>query len=428
MKNTIQYVALTILLSCGFVGNAQQADKFLESKIYQEYGTMLETLMKGNSITKENAVKYLEVVLDFDETATSNIQLADFDNKLNQLKLASKGKLSQQDFMTALNGNLLTLLPPASRQQMAATMEAQLRVSGMMSELESGKLGVNTLSLVGDLFADIRANRAERLRKEEIARKLSYVTPTLSMIKAADTAAYKKLKIIDEVDSAENWIAFNNPRILQDGDPETGSTNYAVLKNGYLTLSDPYKISDKQLLYFDILRCYKNPEQFDFSKDFAMTLYFKLNDKVNNIFNIEIGKGYHLSIMRNYNGPGRFYLMTPNKYTTTDKYGKMVGTNLEGVKRFSEDIDKQLNISRFGDAYTSRIYYSKKALAQPDEVLKVTIIKKGSVFTAKFNDLPGEMSTTVEYFPDKYSLGFSAKSESRTGSVSEIHKLELEHL
>jgi len=428
MQTIRRYIIVSVLLSCGFVGNAQQADKILESKIYQDYGTMLETLMKGNSISKENAVKYLETVLNFDENATSGIQLTDFDTKLNQLKLASKGKLSQQDFMTALNGNLLTLLPPASRQQMVSNLEVQMRLNSVAGELKSGQIGVNTLSLMSDLIADIGANKQAKLKREAAAQKLAQLTPTLTMLKAADTVAYTKLKIIDEVDSPLNWITLNNPPILQEGDPQTTSTNHAILQNGALTLSDPYKLFDKQLFSFDILRCYKNPQQFDFSKDFAMTLYFKMSDNNNLYFNIQIGKGYHVFVIRNYDGGNRFHIQSPIGYQTTEKYGNLIPLKDETVKKSSATVDKELGIKQFNNSHFSTLFFPKKSVADHNGMLKLHVVKKGNVFTVKFNDLPGEISTTVNYFPDKYFLGFSAKSPFGRGTSTEIHKLELEHL
>lgn len=416
---------LSLLFATCLQSVTAQSQPPVTAAMNEQFGTLLESLLVNGKLNPADAKLYLETIYGNDPSVTSYLQSVNFADKLATV---NKGKLSQSEFLTALNNTLIGSVPESYRQQLAAKLQAQQIVDGVVGELNSGKIGVNTVALMGNLISDLQAGKEKRLRKEEAARKLAYITPRLNKIMAADTIAFTKLKIVDEVDSPRNWIAFNNPRILQDGDPETSSTNHALLQNGYLTLSDPYKLRDKQLPFFDYLRCYKNPDKFDFSKDFAMTLHFKMNDKQANGFNVEVAKGYHVTVTRNFNGAGRIYLQTPNKYATTDVYGKLTSEKIKDNKRDSKKIDKELGILWLTDPYASAIYFPKKALADPNGMLKLTIVKKGNVFTVKFNDLPGELSSVVDYFPDKYSLAFSSKCLYEGGSVTEIHTLELEHL
>jgi len=415
---------LFVLLSSTVIAFAQsKTDKF-ENVVNEQFSTLLESLLVDGNIDEANAKMYLETIFGYDESVTNYLQTIDLSKKIDGLK---QGNLSFDNYLSTINSSLISFIPDEKKQSFINYFEKRMIVQGSTNELISGEIGSNTINLVAGLIEGSKEAKAENLKREAIAKKIEDITPTLSRLN--NTNIYTKLKIVDEIDSNENWVVNTNPVITEDKYSML-TTNYSNLENGYLKIStENYKqaIFDwEKGMYFKPMRIYKNVEKFDFSKDFKMNLFFKKERKVFETITIEIGKGYHLSIIRQ---EGYIYFMTPLEYFCTDKYGELKADNKKAKsdKTKLTDKEKGIIISKNGYGNTFFIRESKNKDIDFDGILKITIIKKGNSFICKFNDLEYELLSDINYFPDKYYLGLVLNDMSKK-SYTEIHKLELEHL
>lgn len=425
MKTKNKFLIVPILIFC-FTANlkAQQNNIKFENAINEEFGTLLESLLKEGRIDESGAKTYLETVFGNDESVTNYLETIDLSKKINGIQ---QGKLSFDSYLSNINNSLISFIPESKKQAFITYFEAMSTVEGSMNELLGGEVGANTVNLVAGLIKGGEEAKLERLKKEAIAKKLEVITPTLSKLNNKRT--YAKLKIVDEIDSKNNWVVNTNPAVTE-GEDLMFITNYTNIENGYLKIStENYKLPifnwEKQY-FIKPMRIYKNPEKFDFSKDFKMNLFLKKQRKVSETVTIEIGKGYQLSIHRQ---EGNIYFMTPLNYCVTDKYGELIADN-KIAKSDKTDLfvkEKGIMISKNGYGNIFYIREKKNQDIDFDGVLKITFLKKGNSIIFKLNDMEYEMKSELNYFPDKYYLGFVVSSLSKKSFV-EIHKLELEHL
>lgn len=412
-----------VCFTCTIVLQAQQSKIKFENVVSEQFGTLLESLLVDGKINEAAATAYLETIFGFDETIGQQLQSTNLSKKINAFQ---PGNLSTDQVVDQLNKLLLTLIPESQKEDMMNNIQNQLMLNNVVGEIKSGQVGMHSINLINDIIQSNREWKKERMMNDEIAKKLEVITPTLKKLNATNSS-YKKLHVIDEVDSGNNWISsYNPPELVMTRDVnkmERKTTNSVKLEDGYITLHDNYGPSNTpQHLIFDELRCYKNIEKFDFSKDFSMNLQFKISDGSGTLLVINIGKGYKIFITRNVGSKGNIQVGVQDEYRVTEKYG---------ILKSSEKLDKEKkklsrNYGYIAD-YTignSIWFYDKTKF---DEVLNVNITKIGTVFTLKFLDYPVEVKTEVNYFPDKYYLGF--KTESKTNkATTEIHRLELKHL
>lgn len=424
MKKIILYLALSFFLYSTAIKAQDNNDK-LESFVNKEFGTLLETLLKDGKIDEINAKSYLETVFGYDDTVNSFLQSANLSTKISGLK---QGKMSTDSFLSTLNSTLISFIPVAQQQAYMNRIQAEIMVQGSLNELISGHIGENSINLAAGILESIKDNKVVRLKNDAISKKLEIITPTLSKLNESNKT-YKKLKIIDECSSSENWIINTNPIVKEDNSLKK-TTNQSVIENGMLKINTQNYIQaifnwDKPM-FFEPLRYYKNNEKFDFSKDFAMNIYFKMEKRTNQSIILEIGKAYKLYINRSQ---GNFSLITPFKYVITEKFGELRDDN-RNVKREIVFNDKHRGIINYKIKNMGNLLIvpeKKNSDIDFDGILKVTITKKGNTFSYKFNDLPHEVTTEVNYFPNKYYLGFLVNAQNKKAYIA-IDKLELEHL
>lgn len=423
MKTKILFLVANIIF-WGQTLRAQNNNIKLDELVNEQFGTLLETLIKEGKIDEIGAKTYLETIFGNDESVTNYLQTIDLSKKINGFQ---QGNLSFDSYLSNINSSLISFIPEDKKQAFMNYFETRMIVEGSMNELLSGEIGSNTINLAAGLIEGGKEAKAERIKKEAIAKKLEVITPTLS--KLNNSRAYTKLKIIDEVDSSSNWIVNKNPVVTEDATLKY-TTNYSKLENGYLKISTENYIQaifnwDK-MMYFKPMRIYKNPEKFDFSKDFKMNLFLKKERKVAETITIEIGKGYKLSIIRQ---EGYLYFMTPLNYNVTDKYGELRADNRNAKSDKTKLVDKEKGITISKNLYGNTFYIREKKNQDIDfdGILKITIIKKGNSFICKFNDMEFDLESEINYFPDKYYLGLLL-SDTGKKAYTEIHKLELEHL
>ncbi|RWU05035.1 hypothetical protein [Pedobacter chitinilyticus] len=423
---------ILLLIFCMATSFAQDNKIKLEQVVNEQFGTLLESLLKEGKLDEASAKAYLETVFGHDEAVNNYLQTVNFSKQLANIK---QGKLSFDNYLTSLNSTLISLLPQEKQQAYYAYIQTHYMIDGAMNEIKSGKIGENTVNLAVGIIKGSQEAKEERLKKEAIAKKLEIITPTLAKLTATNIP-YQKLKILDEIKSDQTWIINTHPSIREDQNYKY-TTNYTNIENGTFKISTQNYVGavvnwDKETR-FEPSRIYRNIDKFDFSKDFVMNLYLKASDKTD-LFKIEIGKGYHLFINPKMNGTYAF-ISSPMAYQVTDKYGSLNTFHLKEVKRKILNTDKSRGIYLGQDGYNgSWVSLSRKKnpmLNFTESEVKLTITKKGNTFTCRLNDLENfQLSTEVNYFPDKYYLGLlvtGAPLSDKKGLV-EIRKLELEHL
>ncbi|MDR6764370.1 hypothetical protein J2Y38_004603 [Flavobacterium sp. 2755] len=421
---------IIILLFSGIV-NAQNNTNTFENAVGGDFGTLLEGLLVDGKIDETSAKNYLEAVFGYDEQVSSFLQTANFTGELGKLK---QGNLSIDNYLSSINSSLISFVPQDKKQAYQQNLQKQMIYQSGVNDLFNGKINASVLQLAADVFQTLKEEKEAKLKREAIAKKLEAITPTLTRLNT-NGKTYQKLKIVDEVDDIKNWVVNSKPSIRDDGRYRY-TKNPTTLENGALKISTETQasfFSSEKMAFFELDNTYKNVEKFDFSKDFSMNLYFKMDKKDDQYVTMEIGNGYRLTIQRmhSFNG-GMLIITTPLKYAVSDKYGVLTEKKDDSPKE-KPIFDKEMGIS------IMQMGKSKKMLTIPekyhnngisfDENIKLTITKKGNLFSCKINDLPLEMTSEVNYFPNKYLLGFAVYSYVVTKKAYvEIQKLELEHL
>lgn len=399
-----------------------------EKAVSEDYETLLENLLIDGKIDETNAKAYLETVFGHNEDISNFLKTADFAQQLGTISKGGNVSLS------ALNSSLMSFVPKEKQQIYTQELQKQMIYQSGVNDLFSGKISISVLQLAADIYISIKEEREAKLKKEAIAKKLEAITPTLAKLNA-NQKPYQKLKIVDEVDNAKNWVVNSNPSVRDDGQFRY-TKNPTSLENGALKISTETQstfFSSEKMALFELDKTYKNTEKFDFSKDFQMNLYFKMDKKDDQFVTMEIGNGYRLTIQRrhSFNG-GMLIITTPIKYAVSDKYGILTEEKTDSPKEKTiTDKEKGISVMQIGKTQkmlTIPETYRNNGISF-DEVAKLTVIKKGNTFTCKINDLPIEMTSEVNYFPNKYLLGFAVYSNviSKKHYI-EIQKLELEHL
>ncbi|RZK40919.1 MAG: hypothetical protein EOO90_13200 [Pedobacter sp.] len=425
INKILVFFSLIIFFCLTDYQNVRAQNQKLESAMNQQFGTLLESLLKDGKINNESAKVYVETVFGNNQSVSNYLQTVNFSSHIGHL---SKGKLSLDNYLSNINSVLLSLVPESYHQTLMENAEMRMLVNNVFSEIKSGQIGASTMELASGIMASLKETKREQTEYKNVAAKLKVITPTLAKLQNFNSD-YKKLTIVDDVDSELSWIKFHNPAKLTAASTTSRTTNQAVLRDGYLLVTHDYHFWSDPIVWFESLRCYKNPERFDFSKDFSMNLHFKISDASSNAFFIDIGKGYKIAVYRNAEGKKGLAITTYHKYETTDKYGILAVGLDKSVKKSKVLIDKNLEIFETKSDISTGVYFSKKV--DLDQIFKINITKKGDVFTFKLADLPGEASVKVDMFPDKYFLGFSqqnSNSKKVNEGFAEVHKLELRHL
>lgn len=396
-----------------------------ENMTIDKFGTLLESLITNGKIDVDNAKAYIETVLGFDDATNKYLQTTNFSEQINGI---NQGNMSMNEFLPLINSSLISFIPQEKQEAFTNYMETHMMVNGAVNELISGQIGANSINLAAGIIEGIKVNKELKLKNEAIAKKLELITPTLNKLNASNET-FVKLKLLDECNSYGNWIENKEPAVVEDEFIKQ-TTNKSIIENGILKINTQNYVQAvfnwEKPTYFDKFKFYKNIEKFDFSKDFSMNLYFKMERKVDQRLLIEIGQGFQLFINRQ---EGSLMFYSPINYEVTEKYGKLVS----GSKKIKKEVpfaDKTKGITHmkgynYGDIFL--INEKKNPNIDFDGFLKLTITKKGNIFSYKFNDIPYEVKSDINYFPNKYSLEFSVSASNKKAYV-DFDKLELEHL
>lgn len=227
---TILLVSIVVCLFSKTI-SAQEKTIKLENVVNEQFGTLLETLLKDGKIDETNAKTYLETVFGYDEEVSKYLQTSDFVKQFGSLKQREFGKASTDNLISQLNSSLISFIPAEKQKAFMQHMEVQMLINNSLSEITSGKIGSNTLEITANIIQGSKDAKIERQKKEAIAKKLEAITPTLTKLNSIPKA-YNKLKIVDEVDSEINWVVNSNPAVVEDNQFRYTSNASAFVDGG----------------------------------------------------------------------------------------------------------------------------------------------------------------------------------------------------
>ncbi|MFC4688471.1 MAG: hypothetical protein BGO86_00830 [Chryseobacterium sp. 36-9] len=415
--------------------NAQQNSNF-EKLVNEEFGTLLESLLVDGKLDNDNAKAYLATVYGYNTDVNDYLQNADFSTNLNSINSTN---LNTLQYVELVNSSLLNAIPNQKFQQISQNISDGLMFYNGIYDVTQGNITSNAIGMGIKIFDFFTMLHEGNKQWKLINQKIKNITPTLTKLNAS-TLPYTKLKIIDDFSSGRNWAITTNPP-LSNYSTYIITTNLTEIKDNYLTIStknynsgDWFNLGISKEVIYKKARFYKNLEKFDFSKDFKMTLDVKLNINVlkNDRFLIHIGKGVQFEIWKHPSNTITF--VTPIGYDITNEFG-VLSTTAEGTTLEKKDKiwDKNKGIYLLSRSYGEQLSFDARKYLDKNfnEVVQIQIEKKGNIFTCRLNDKDfSEYFVTarnVNYFPDKYYLGFEILATNQKASV-EIHRLELEHL
>lgn len=408
--------------------NAQQQNSSFEKLVNQEFGTLLESLLVDGKLDNNSAKAYLETVYGYNTEVINYLQNVDFSPQLNSL---NPKNISTLQYVELLNSSLLSAIPNQKFQQLSQNISDGLMFYNGIYDITQGNITDNAIGVGAKIF-DFFAWAKETNREwKVINEKIKEITPTLTKLNKVSTN-YKKLKLLEDFSSDQNWAINKNPPITKHSS-HVITTNYSDIKNNRLYItSENYKGDllgfTKEVIY-DRARFFKNKERFDFSKDFRLCMDIKLDFEDQDRFYIYIGKGLVIEVWKQ---PRFIALITPLCYSVSNEFGVLdLGDGCKPKKEI-KNFDKEKGTYLISRYYGEQISYdNKKFEISFDEPVKLEIIKKGDIFTARLAnpEFPPQTITSwnVNYFPDKYYLGFKLKAMNKKAAV-EIHQVELEHL
>ncbi|WP_291109201.1 hypothetical protein [Flavobacterium sp. UBA6195] len=413
-------VLVLAFLFIGLNSHAQESSMKFENVVNDQFGTLLESLLTDGKIDEASAKTYLEAVFGYDESVTNFLQGLNLSNQIGTNSFS----------LETLNSKLLGAIPETYRTKL---MQNPNYIAWQLGEeLRNGHISSSSIESITNM---ISKGMEENEKKKQIINKLSLITPTLSSLVKTNSSA-KKIKITEDFNDKTNVNEFNNPQKL---------TNVVLVKNGNLSFTQDFSNLKGGFLIMEGMnssfpdkmdrRIYKNPEKFDFSKDFTANFYLTLkyygDSKYEkwgfNEFKINIGKGYILYLVKDKEG---LKLTVPANVEITENYGILKESKDKSIKK-----DKK--------AYSSEILYEVDSKNKSitfsnigfNEEIKLTIQKQGNRFTARLNEMEISLEQTINYFPDKYYLGFLSNIMHKNGTFSNLFstevllsKIELEHL
>ena len=368
-----------------------------ENVVNEQFGTLLESLLKDGKLDETSAKTYLETVFGYDEAVNKYLQSVDLGKQLANIK---QGKLSIDQYLPTINEQIIGLIPENYRKKMFESPYYQGTLIGQ--ELKSGRLSEQTAQLISNSFQNIIDAKK---RSDAIMAKFEQITPKLNSLKSPDGSfvAQNKKQLSYKTFDKNSWSIYDDIPERQSSNAYNSLANKVEFENGALLLSNHIpRMSAHALFMFYTMRTFKNKEQFDFSKDFQMDVYFDIPEKTRiSGLGILIGKSFQLEIV--YKGGKNLAISTPSKYKITEQYGFLRSGDWPYNK-----IDEKVPTS----------------LASVDGHFKVSIVKKGKVFNCLINGQDIKVGNEINYFPDKYFLGFK---QAGSDPVS-ILQIDLKHL
>lgn len=415
MKSRLLFiVSISFFCTIGTV-KAQDYTIKLENVVNEQFGTLLESLLKDGKIDEAGAKTYLETVFGYDEAVCNYLQAVNLSQQISNIK---QGNLSFDSYMETLGSSLFSLIPESYKQELLKNPNYIGWQLGQ--EIRGGYISAETLQNTFNFIADdIKKNKKNKL----IVEKLKQLTPKIDKLR--NTTENKKVVVNDE-QNKHNWKL--NPQKIKKGFFSNKSTfNKVVFEYGNLVLDPTDGYADK------FLNIYKNKEKFDFSKDFKITIKGKLDpyefQKVEyqaSNFSVLIGQYYlfdaYLLYAEKYDQLidwSAFSVKIPNAEFTTS-YGVF---NYENLLFFTKGERIKTITTHLNKGYENAGATEKKTL-NFNNGFELTIQSKGGYLTYYINGIDCGIQQQITYLPNKFSFDIKANIDRKTI----IESVKLEHL
>lgn len=398
MKFKILLLATGILLCCAMATvKAQQNSIKIENVVNEQFGTLLESLLKDGKIDETAAKTYLETVFGYDEGVSSYLQTS---NISAQIKNMGQKKLASFSDFEKLSTSLLDLVPAKYQNEIRSNLEFQLLFNASINEIKSGQLGESSFQLIDGIIQSVKEDR-ERLAKEKLLlEKIKAITPTLNSLNR--NSSFSKKEKYSIALTKENWLEIPDPNWSK----KTARLNKAVITPNGIEFEGDWKNMAPPTYQFK--KYFKNTEKFDFSKDFSAEFEISVdNERTYNFFEIQLAGMYQVELMcYQAKNTKAFTITTPKKYFVTNKYGVFYNTRYNQMGGFKSTIIR--------DKKNPCVDYTKP--------IKVIMKKVGNQLILQLNDCTETVEIDMDYFYNKYQLDF------RFAGKVVLHSMTLEHL
>ena len=207
MRSNILRLITGLLLLCSTVTvTAQENSIKLEKVVNEQFGTLLESLLKNGKIDETAAKTYLETVFGYDEGVSSYLQMS---NLSDQIKNMGQGKVASFNDFEKLSNSLLDLVPAKYQNEIRSNLQLQSLINSSINEISSGQIGESTLQLVDGIIQGIKEDRERIAKEKQILEKIKAITPTLSALDKNPVFS-KKAKYSIPL-TKENWAEIPAP-------------------------------------------------------------------------------------------------------------------------------------------------------------------------------------------------------------------------
>ncbi|WP_374398604.1 hypothetical protein [Flavobacterium sp.] len=413
MKSKVLLLAINILLFCSTATvKAQDNTIKFENVVNEQFGTLLESLLTDGKIDEANAKTYLETVFGYDEAVSSYLQTVNLSKQLSNI---NQGNLSFDNYMETLGSSLFNLIPESYKQELKNNPSYLGWQLGQ--ELGNKQLSTETLTnFLNFISESIRKANEEKIRNQKTIEKLEKITPTIRNMQ--HKSDHKKL-LLEHNMNTDDWLNFPYAQ------SEINQGSYVVSNNGKI-VNNEYEISNQLKdvtghVEWQLIKAYKNKNKFDFSQDFILEIQGKFIN-IPSTLTLCIGKGYYLNIMKR---PSDNAITTPLDYELTPIYGNLKPIISSSKKKIHTKENKFLLYEQNG---TKALMLPKEEI-RLGETFKLTIEKKGTLFIAKINNVQINLQNSINYFPDKYFIGFYLADYSEKSKAKFIiEDLVIKHL
>ncbi|MBK7308753.1 MAG: hypothetical protein IPI88_18230 [Chitinophagaceae bacterium] len=170
MRSNILRLITGLLLLCSTVTvTAQENSIKLEKVVNEQFGTLLESLLKNGKIDETAAKTYLETVFGYDEGVSSYLQMS---NLSDQIKNMGQGKVASFNDFEKLSNSLLDLVPAKYQNEIRSNLQLQSLINSSINEISSGQIGESTLQLVDGIIQELRKTEKGLPKKSRYLKKL----------------------------------------------------------------------------------------------------------------------------------------------------------------------------------------------------------------------------------------------------------------
>ncbi len=376
---------------------AQENSIKLENVVNEQFGTLLESLLKNGKVDETAAKTYLETVFGYNDGVSSYLQMSDLSA---QIKNMGKGNVASFSDFEKLSNSLLDLVPAKYQNEIRSNLQLQSLLNGSINEISSGQIGESTLQLVDGIIQGIKEDRVRIAREKLLLEKIKAITPTLNSLNINPSFS-KKAKYSISL-TKENWAEIPAP----DWSKKTSRLNKALVTANGIEFEGDWKNFSPPTYQFK--RFFRNAERFDFSKDFRAEFEISVDDsRTYNFFEVQLAGMYQVQLMcYQAKNTKAFTITTPKKYFLTNKYGVFYNTQFTRPNGFKSTIIRDKN--------NPCVDYTKP--------IKVIMKKTGNQLIFQFNDCTETVNIDMDYFYNKYQLDF------RFAGKVVLHSMTLEHL